>query len=141
MNRVAIVVSTSALLVWSLATLGAQEIQEGTWTGTRIRIGGRSMNPNMQRVSLEIKKAADPHVAWRPEKGQLLNITVVQQQQRLQASDFRLDRESLSFSYKLETTVVCQLARQPDGAYQGDCLADGDGLRFRWTLNPPKAGS
>jgi hypothetical protein len=141
MTRAAIVASTSLLLLLGLSpALQGQEPQEGTWTGTRVRLGGRN-NPNPQRISMEIAKTADPHSAWRPEKRQLLNATFIAGQGKYQVSDLRVAKEGLSFSYREEIVVTCRLEGQPDGAYQGECVGDGDGRRFRVTLNPPKASS
>jgi hypothetical protein len=121
--------------------LQAQDLPEGTWSGTRVRVGGGGGNQQPQRISLEVKRAADPHAAWRPDNRQVLNVTFVGPQQgRVQATDVRFDQRSLSFSYRQEIDFACRLDRQGDGAYQGDCLSEAGG-RFRVTLNPPKPGA
>ena len=124
------------------ALLQGQGVQEGTWSGTRVRVaraGGGNQQP--QRVSIEIKKAPDPHSAWRPEKRDVLNITFIVGQGRSQIGEFRLETESLSFSYRYEVQVTCRLDRQLDGAYQGMCVGEGDARGYRLTLNPPKGSN
>ncbi len=143
MKRAAVFASASVVLMWCLAsTLQGQELQEGTWSGTRARLGAQGGgNVRPQRISIEIAKAPDPHSAWRPEKRQVLTVTLIAQQERFQVSDFRIEPESLSFSYREETQVTCRLERQTDGAYHGNCFGDGGGGRFRVTLSPPKGSS
>jgi hypothetical protein len=120
----------------------AQGLQEGTWTGTRVRVGGQGMNPQPQRISVEIKKAPDPHGAWRLEKHDVWNITLVTNQGRVQLSDFQIEGETLMFSYRDEVLFTCRLDRQPDGAFQGLCPGiAGGGRGWRLTLNPPKGSN
>lgn len=127
-------------LAWFLAAaLQGQEFQEGTWSGTSVRVGGRNNNPQAQRVSLEVKKIPDPHWRWRPGKGEVLNVTFIMPQGRAQVSDLRVEKGSLSFWYRQEVLVTCRLDRQADDVYQGECVGDGDARRFRVTLTPPKA--
>lgn len=122
-----------------VSTLESQELSEGTWSGTVVRIGQGQGNPQPQRVSLEVKKSPDPHATWRPGKGDVWNVTFVFQQGRSQATNLRLENGSLSFSHKRgDIQMNCRLDRQPDGAYQGQCVGDGDARRFRITLTPPK---
>ncbi|MGH9383110.1 MAG: hypothetical protein ACRD2N_02290 [Vicinamibacterales bacterium] len=122
--------------------LQGQGVQEGTWSGTRVRVPGRQGgNQQPQRVSIEIKKAPDPHSAWRPEKRDVWNSTFITPQGRAQLSDLLVGNESLSFSYRQEVQVTCRLDRQPDGAYQGMCVGAGDGSGYRVTLNPPKGSN
>lgn len=139
MKRAAIFASITIVLLWgSSSMLQGQELEEGTWSGTRVRISPRGNNPQNQRISLEVARIPDPHSAWRPGIGRVLTATLVVPQGRFQVSDLRLQNELLSFSYRQETEVTCRLERQPDGTYQGDCLVDGDSRRFRVTLSPPK---
>jgi hypothetical protein len=115
----------------------AQVLQEGTWSGTRVRVG-RAGNPQTQRVSIEVKKAPDPHAGWRSEKRELWNVTLVAPNGRAPLSDVRLEGDSLSFAYRQEIEFTCQLKRQADGAFEGQCASPDDGRRLRMTLNPPK---
>ena len=135
--------STFAIaLVWVLSSaLQAQELQEGTWTGTLVRApraGGN--NPQPQRVSLEVKKIPDPLWRWRPGRGEVLEVVFVVPQRRAPVTDLVIGKASLSFSHQREDIQVnCRLDLQPDGAYEGDCVGDGDARTFRLTLTPPKA--
>lgn len=129
----------------SPAVAAAQELQVGTWSGTilRLRAAG-NQNPQPQRVSLEVKTVPDPHSSWRPGRGELLDIVFVApgNQGRNPVADFSVDKASLSFSYRREDTVTkCRLDRQPDGSYEGQCVGEEDGRRFRITLNPPKGSA
>lgn len=126
-------------LAWCFsATLQGQALEEGTWTGTRARANRNNPNPQQQRVSIEIKKAPDPHSAWRPEKREVFNVVYITPQGRFQASDVQVGTESLSFTYQQDIQWNCRADRQADGNYQGDCVGDGEARRFRLTLTPPK---
>lgn len=124
------------VLVWA-AGLHAQELQEGTWGGTITRFNANAQRPQRQKFALEFKKAADPHWAWRPGGGAVWTITVILQQGRTQALGFQWTGESMTFSYRREDAIVsCELARQANGAFEGDCLGDGDATSFRLSLTP-----
>ena len=135
--------STFAIaLVWALsAILQAQELQEGTWTGTLLRAprqGGN--NPQPQRVSLEVKKIPDPLWRWRPGRGEVLEVVLVVPQLRAPVTDLEIGKTSLSFSYQRDDIQInCRLNHQPDGAYEGECVGEGDPRKFRLSLTPPKA--
>lgn len=130
------------VFVFFPALVQGQGLQEGTWSGTRARVGGQGGGNQTQRVSIEIKKSPDPHSAWRPEQRDVWSLTVVTPDGRAQLSDVHLDDESFSFSYRQEVPVTCRLSRQADGAFQGMCVGAGDGGRgYRVTLNPPKGAS
>lgn len=140
MRRSTLVIATLCICL-AAAGVAAQDLQIGTWTGTilRLRASG-NQNPQPQRVSLEVKTVPDPHSSWRPGRGELLDIVFVGpgNQGRNPVADFS-DKASLSFSYRREDTVTkCRLDRQPDGSYEGQCVGEEDGRRFRITLNPPK---
>ena len=135
------IVLALALVSGAALTLARQEpVQEGTWIGTRIRANRNTQQT--QRISLEIKKVPDPHSAWRPAGATILSVTLVIPKVRLQVSDFRLEQDRLSFTYREETPSRCQLTRQADGSYEGDCVGDGETRgAFRITLTPPKSAS
>lgn len=139
MNRAAVLLSLVIALAWFFsAALQGQELQEGTWSGTQLRLGAR--NPGQPRnVSIEVKKIPDPHLRWRPGKGEVWNVTHITPQGRFSVSDLHLEKESLSFSYRQESLVTCRLDRKPDGAYEGECIAEGDARKTRLTLTPPKS--
>ena len=128
----------AVVLAWFLsAALFGQELEESTWSGTGVTI--RANKPRPLRVSLEIKKAPDPHWVWRPARGHVWNITFVMPQQRLQVGDFQLDNQMMSFSFlREEEQTACQLSRQADGTYEGECITEGSPDKMRMTLAPAK---
>ena len=125
-----------ALALFFSAALYAQQLEEGTWSGTRIAM--RANNPRPMRVSLEIKKTPDPHWRWRPAQGNVWNVTFVTPQRRFQVGDLQLDSRTFSFSYRDEELVSCQLSRQADGTYEGECITEGSPDKTRITLAPSK---
>lgn len=132
MNRVLVI----GLMVFSAIGIGAQELTEGTWGGTVTRLNPNNPRPQRQKFALEFKKAADPHWAWRPGSGDTWTVTVIHQQGRSQAMDLQLGGEALSFSYRLQDAIVtCQLARQADASFEGDCVGAN---AFRLSLTPSK---
>lgn len=138
MKRLALVIAVA----WSFASssgLQGQELREGTWSGTVIRTGRQGVPGQPRSVSLEVKKIPDPHLRWRPGKREVLNVTHITPQGRFSVSDLRLEKESLSFSYRQESSVTCRLDRKPDGAYEGECIGEGATRAWRLTLTPPKS--
>jgi hypothetical protein len=129
-----------ALVMVSAAALHAQDLQEGTWGGTLTRFNANAQRPQRQKFALEFKKAPDPHWAWRPGSNDVWTITVILQQGRSQALEFRWVGETMRFAYRREDAIVsCELAAEPDGTFAGDCLGDGDASSFRLSLTPVKA--
>lgn len=126
-----------ALVVVSAAALHAQDLQEGTWGGTLTRYNANAQRPQRQKLALEFKKGADPHWAWRPGGADVWTITVITQQGRSQAIGFRWHGDALNFGYRRgDVMVTCDLTRQVDGTFEGDCLGDGDASNFRLLLTP-----
>lgn len=139
MNRAAVLLSLVIALAWSFSsTLQGQQLQEGTWSGTMLRTNPKGVPGQPRSVSLEVKKIPDPHLRWRPGKGEVLNVTHITPQGRFSVSDLHLEKGSLSFSYRQESSVTCRLDRKPDGAYEGECIGEGATRAWRLTLTPPK---
>lgn len=137
MNRS--LLATLVVLVSPLMLLG-QDLSEGTWGGTLSRLNANNPRPQRQKFALEFKKAPDPHWAWRPGTGEVWNVTVISQQGRSQAMGFRIEGESLSFSYRRQDTIqTCELTRQPDASFEGHCIGDGDPASYRLSLIPAKS--
>lgn len=140
MTRFAVLLGLGIALVWSFSSaLQGQELQEGTWSGTWVRMD-RNNNPQGQGVSLEVKKVTDPHWRWRPGGGELLSVTFVVPQGRSQVSGLRLESGTLSYSFRRpvdDQTTECRLALRTDGTYEGDCVGP---QRFHVTLTPPETG-
>lgn len=132
---------TFALVCVASIALSAQDLQEGTWSGSMVRIGGNNPRPQGQKISIEVKTVADPHAAWRPGGGDVWTVTFVggQQQGRSQVMDLRFENQSMAFSYLRQgLTTHCRLNQQADGNYEGECAGEDDPARFRMTLLPPK---
>jgi hypothetical protein len=129
-------------LAWvSAVGVHAQELTEGAWSGTLTRVVANNPRPQRQKLALEIKKAPDPHWAWRPGGGDTWNITVISQQGgRSQATGFELKADSLSFAYRLQDDIVtCRLTRQPDATFEGDCVDASSTRRLILTPTKPPA--
>jgi hypothetical protein len=136
MKRSAVII---ALCVFPVA-LPAQQLQEGTWSGSLLRTGGGNQQRQPQKVSLEFKKIPDPHWAWRPGGGEVWSVTLVAPQGRSALENLTMSLQTMSFSYmRGDIRMICGLRQQADDTYQGDCIGDGDNQVLRLTLNPPPA--
>lgn len=136
MNRSALVMVFFALSV----APHAQERQEGTWSGTLQRVGPNNQQRQVQKVSIEFKKAPDPHWVWRPDGGDVWVTTFVSPQGRAPLMDLQMEHETIAFGYmRDDVRVNCRLRQQADDTFHGDCVGDGDSLVFRITLSPPAA--
>ena len=138
--RKVVFVLIALALSWSLPSiLHAQELREGTWSGSQ----SNPNNGNTQAVSLEVKKIADPHWRWRASTEELLSATLIGRQGQFLVSEIRLDAEKLSYSYTLRQggRVNCNLTRQQDSSYAGDCVPQDGGGRRLVTLTPPTDSS
>ena len=126
-------------LSWSLPSiLHAQELPEGTWSGSQTNPN----NGNTQTFSLEVKKIADPHWRWRASTEELLSTTLTDRQGQLFVTDIQLDGEKLSYSYTARQggLVNCNLTRQQGSSYAGECVRQ-DRERRLVTLTPPTDSS
>ena len=126
-------------LSWSLLSiLHAQELPEGTWSGSQTNPN----NGNTQTFSLEVKKIADPHWRWRASTEELLSATLTGGQLQVLVTDIQLDGEKLSYSYTARQggRVNCNLTRQQGSSYAGECVRQ-DRARRLVTLTPPTDSS
>lgn len=135
MTRLVILVAVFGLL--SAAGASAQEMKEGTWTGTHQRTDGN--NRPVQKITVDVKKVSDPHWAWRPTAVDVWSVTFSGPPVgRAQVGDFRVDAGTMTFSYMRQDLVYdCKLQQQPSDAFTGRCASDGSNQAFRITLNPP----
>ena len=136
MKRLVMLVAMFGLV--SAAGASAQEMKEGTWTGTH----QRTDNPNIrqvQKVSVEFKKVPDPHRAWRPAAVDVWSVTFIGPPVgRAPVGDFRIEAGTMTFSYiRQDLLYECRLQQQPSDAFTGRCASDGSNQAFRITLNPP----
>ena len=143
MKRSIVHLGLAIALAWSLSsTLQGEQLKEGTWSGTWVRVGGSNPNPRPRSVSIEVKKGPDPHWRWRLGQGELWSATIVADRRvRSQLSNVQLDKWTLSYSFQhKDATVNCRLSLREDGAYEGDCVGVGLGQRHL-TLTPPAEDS
>ncbi len=127
-------------LSWSLPSiLHAQELREGTWSGSQ----SNPNNGNTQAISLEVKKIADPHWRWRASTEELLSATLTGGQLQVLVTDIQLDAEKLSYSYTARQggRVNCDLTLQQGSSYAGECVRQDGGGRRLVTLTPPTDSS
>ncbi len=127
-------------LSWSLPSiLHAQELPEGTWSGSQTNPN----NGNTQIFSLEVKKIADPHWRWRASTEELLSATLTGGQLQVLVTDIQLDAEKLSYSYTARQggRVNCDLTLQQGSSYAGECVRQDGGGRRLVTLTPPTDSS
>jgi hypothetical protein len=136
MNRSAILVAMVGLLA-AAAGAAAQDMREGTWTGTHQRTDGN--NRAVQKINVDVKKVPDPHWAWRPTATEVWSVTFNGPPVgRAQVANFKLEAATLTFSYmRQDLTYECKLQQQPGDAFVGRCVSDGTQQAFRITLNPP----
>lgn len=134
-----VVVLVTALSLLSSAGASAQEMQEGTWTGSHQRTDGN--NRQIQKVTVEVKKVPDPHWAWRPTAAEVWSVTFNGPPVgRAQVGNFRLEAGTMTFYYmRQDLQYECTLQQQPSDAFTGRCASDGTGQVFRITLSPPAA--
>jgi hypothetical protein len=124
----------------SLASLpaAADDLAVGTWTGAVRNTPPR--NPQPRPVSLIVKKSADPHWRWRGGAKELLGVVFRVQNAPSEVSAVTFGEGRLSYSFtppEQDATVLCDLKRQIDGNYEGECKGADWGVRLI-TLSPPE---
>lgn len=135
MKRSVMLVAMFGLL--SAVAASAQDLTEGTWTGTHQRTDGN--NRQVQKVTVEFKKVPDPHWAWRPSAVEVWSVTFNGPPVgRAPVGDFRLEAGTMTFYYlRQDLRYECKLQQQPSDAFAGRCVTDGSNQAFRINLNPP----
>ncbi len=127
--RKAVFVLIALALGWSFpSTLHAQELQEGTWSGTLTGLGGGGRGP--QDVIFEVTRIPDPHARWRSGTGEILSVTLLpegrgRRRGPMPLSDVRLQGETLSYRVTI-LQLDCSLTRQADGNFAGECINEYD---------------
>ena len=118
------------------STLQAQELQEGTWSGTL------TLQNQGQALSVEVKKITDPHWRWRAGTEEVLSATLTFPLGQVPLSEIRLEGEQLSYSFtvpQIGAKVSCGLTLQAEGSYDGECAVEGGGgPTIQVTLTPPE---
>jgi hypothetical protein len=110
-----------ALTVTLAAPAAAQTLTPGTWTGTIAPPGSEPVDVTYD-VVLE---------------GDSLTIAINAPPGARPFHDIQVSDGELKFWFEPGTAVDCVLARQDDGSYAGDCVAE-DGSAGQLTMVPPK---
>jgi len=129
----------AAAILWCFCPpAAAQDLAVGTWTGTMRNAPPR--NPQPRPAGLIVKKGLDPHWRWRGGAKELLGVTFRWQQATAEASNVLFAEGRLSYSFtppEQDGTVTCDLKRQTDGSYGGECKGADWGVRLI-SLSPPE---
>jgi len=119
LNRVLI----GVLIVLMPASLAAQKLTAGTWTGT---------------ISPPDQSALDATFDVRMS-GDTTKLTLKVAGQAIEAIDVKVEATRLLFTFSPGgTTVSCTLLLRDDKSYSGDCL-DPQGGKGVIVMKPPKA--
>ena len=104
-------------------TVHAQGLKTGTWSGTIAPPGDVATD-----ITYDVSY----------DEGALsITINIPEMGGSLSASDISLDGETLSFSFTPGPQVDCNLQRQEDGSFAGDC-SPGGGEAGHLTMVPPE---
>ena len=120
----------------------AEDLPVGNWTGFAVRMNANG-NQNRQPVALAVRKAPDPHVAWRGGSGELTSLVFGNPANNAanawEVSGVAFGDGRLTFTFTApdpgERTDCALLLQPKEGTYVGDCL--GGGYDRRVTLTPP----
>jgi hypothetical protein len=119
LHRILIGAATLALP----ASLAAQKLTAGTWTGTISPPNG----PTLQ-ATFDVRTTGDT-----------TKITLKADGREMIASDIKVEPKQLLFAFSAgETLVRCTLPLREDKSYSGDCL-DMQGSKGVIVMNPPKS--
>jgi len=136
MRKLALVLVILGVMGPFASIFQAQELLEGTWTGT-----AKPPNNSAQKITFELKRNSDPLDRWRLGAGVFLTGTVTVGQNTSPLSDVRLDGENLSYVLTQPNGVQqqCSLTRQKDGSFVGKCARTGGNRAvLDVTMIPPK---
>jgi len=118
LQRLFIVAVTVALP----ASLSAQKLTAGTWTGTI----SPPNDPTME-ASFVVRMSGDT-----------TKITLKADGREIEASDVKVEATRLLFTFSPGETIRCTLLLRDDKSYSGDCI-DSQGAKGVITMKPPKA--
>lgn len=105
------------------ASLAAQKMTPGTWTGTITPPDGQAME-----ATFDLRQSGDT-----------TKITLKADGRAIEASDVKVEATRLLFTFSPGgDTIRCTLLRRDDKSYSGDCL-DTQGGKGVITMKPPKA--
>ncbi len=135
-HRGAVVVTAAALMGLLSTPVAGQEVPLGAWSGSVSNPGSQNRGP--QPASLDLKKVPDPHWRWRGGPRDVLTGIFVAGQAKFELSTIHFDGDTLAYAFtndERDGRVQCELKRQMDGSYEGDC--SGAGFRRHVLLRPP----
>jgi hypothetical protein len=118
LQRLLVVVVTLALP----ASLSAQKLTAGTWTGTI-----SPPNDPMMEASFVVRMSGDT-----------TKITLKADGHEIEASDVKVEPTRLLFTFSPGETIRCTLLLRDDKSYSGDCL-DSQGAKGVIVMKPPKS--
>jgi hypothetical protein len=105
------------------ASLAAQKLTAGTWTGTISPPNGPTLE-----ATFDVRTAGDT-----------TKITLKADGREMIASDIKVEPKQLLFAFLAGDTMVrCTLPLREDKSYSGDCL-DIQGTKGVIVMRPPKA--
>ena len=113
------------LMLSVTASVGAQELSPGTWTGTMLA-------PGNQSVAVTYKVGTTDGV---------LSIVISAMGQSFPFHDVELDGDELTFWWESDSRVLCLLLRKEDRRFEGVCREEtgGDGDGILTMVPPPQA--
>ena len=121
MRLVPVLLAAAAMAV--PASLAAQKITPGTWTGTISPPNGGTLE-----ASFDVRVAGDTtKITIRADGGRVV-----------ETSNIKVEKDRLLFSFAPGNSVVeCTLKLATDKSYSGDCV-DGGGAKGVIVMRPPK---
>ena len=115
-----VLIACVVMVTATIITIQAQTLQEGTWEGTTVLPNGSSNRTDFD-VTIENGELT---ILYHSVQGPML------------LSDISLDGATLSYTFSPGVLVRCEVQRQDDGSYAGDCKT-GNGQIGRHTMKPP----
>jgi hypothetical protein len=110
-----------AAIIAMPASLAAQKLTPGTWTGTISPPDNAAMD-----ASFVVRMAGDT-----------TKITLKADGREIEAADVKVEPTRLLFSFSPGQTIKCTLLLRDDKSYSGDCL-DDQGGKGVIVMKPPK---
>jgi hypothetical protein len=110
-----------ALALVMPASLAAQKLTAGTWTGTISPPNEASME-----ASFVVRMSGDT-----------TKITLKADGHEIEASDVKVEATRLLFTFSPGETIRCTLLLRDNKSFSGDCI-DSQGAKGVITMNPPK---
>jgi hypothetical protein len=104
------------------ASLAAQKLAPGTWTGTIA-----PPDQGAQDATFDVRMSGDT-----------TKITLKADGRTIEAANVKVEAKRLLFTFSAGTTISCTLLLKDDKSYSGDCL-DSQGGKGVIVMRPPKS--